>query len=221
MDVTTKANIRNFTVTYLSNFIKQKIELNTLEKSLLSKAHNVHKFIKDNPDILFTRADKGNTTVAITKNDYIEKMTHILNDSNTYSIVNKNSIRKIETELNSILTRWTNKGFIEPHNKRFLYDSDALLPRAYGVPKIYKAEVPLRIIVSTVNSPLHRISCYLHKLINDNIPTSLFFIKDSFHLFNILSGLKLDNNYIMCSLDVVSLFTNVPIELALRAVESR
>jgi len=41
-------------------------------------------FIKNNPDIIFTRADKDNTTVILEREDYLKKLMTLL-DTNTYS----------------------------------------------------------------------------------------------------------------------------------------
>lgn len=58
--------------------------------------------MKNNPDIIFTRADKGNITVAIQKNDYINKINDMLCDKDTYSIINYNPIYKIEKQFKNI-----------------------------------------------------------------------------------------------------------------------
>ncbi|KAL9970709.1 hypothetical protein ACROYT_G023121 [Oculina patagonica] len=67
-------------------------------------------------------------------------------------------------------------------------------PRIYGLPKIHKANVPLRPIVSCVNTFAYDLSAYLA---------------------NILSPLT--DNEIMVSFDEESLFTNVPIDGAVQA----
>lgn len=81
--------------------------------------------------------------------------------------------------------------------------------------------MPLRIIVSSLNSPLHRFALFLHDIINSNIPVSEYKVVNSFKLYNKLSGLKLDDAYILLSLDVVSLFTNIPIEIAIDSVNKK
>jgi len=49
-----------------------------------------NKFIKNNLNIIFTRADKGNITVALEKSEYLNKIEEMLNDTETYEKVNKN-----------------------------------------------------------------------------------------------------------------------------------
>jgi len=44
--------------------------------------------------------------VALDKDSYIEKIQEMLNDSNTYSKINKNPIKKIEKTLNDSLKYW-------------------------------------------------------------------------------------------------------------------
>ncbi|XP_046629061.1 uncharacterized protein LOC124309441 [Neodiprion virginianus] len=105
--------------------------------------------------------------------------------------------------------------------KRYITKSDCVPPRAYGLPKIHQQDVPLRIIVSFTNSPTFNLARTLSKWIGNNIvlPASRF--KDSFVLVEGSSKFSLPPNYTLISLDVVSLFTNVPQDLAIDAINSR
>ena len=47
-----------------------------------------------------------------------------------------------------------------------LYSSDSLYPRFYGLPKIPKPGIPLRPIVSFVNSPTSAISGYPARILS-------------------------------------------------------
>lgn len=42
-------------------------------------------FCRHNPNIIFTRADKGNVTVAMDNDYYKSKVLELLNDPSTYS----------------------------------------------------------------------------------------------------------------------------------------
>ncbi|XP_020299258.1 uncharacterized protein LOC109863413, partial [Pseudomyrmex gracilis] len=166
-------------------------------------------------------ADKGNITVAINRNEYINKINPMLSDKDTYLTIDHNPIQKIEKQLKDILNRWHNKGFIDKHIKFQLNSSDGLLPRAYGIPKIHKESCLYRIIVSTINGPLHNFAVYLHKLIFKGIPNSPFFVRNSFQLNNVVDGMNWNSDYLLCSLDAVSLFTNVPVELVIESISAR
>jgi len=71
------------------------MELNFMYKS-------AHSFYKNNSNIIFPRADKGNITVVLNKNYYISKMDKLLSDKMTHSIIKKNSATSIERDLNNI-----------------------------------------------------------------------------------------------------------------------
>lgn len=104
---------------------------------------------------------------------------------------------------------------------RSLLRSDGVLPRAYGLPKIHKTVYPLRIIVSSINSLLHNFAAYLHNILHDNLPNSKSYIANSFELVKKLNNLHVEDHFKLISLDVVSLFTNVPIDLIIGDVAKR
>jgi len=51
-------------------------------------------FSKNNPNILFTRADKDNITVALDRDMYTDKITKMLHDKDTYNVINRNPMLK-------------------------------------------------------------------------------------------------------------------------------
>lgn len=99
--------------------------------------------------------------------------------------------------------------------------TDGILPRAYGLPKIHKPGNPLRIIVSSINSPLYKLACFLHNIIKDSMPEAASHISNSYHLVNKRNGTVLESSHKLASLDAVSLFTNVPIDLAAESISKR
>jgi len=65
----------------LFNFLKSLNNLDfyrtNIDLKILGAVSLTKKFIKDNPDILFTRADKGNIVVALDRGDYSTRWKHI------------------------------------------------------------------------------------------------------------------------------------------------
>ena len=57
-------------------------------------------------------------------------------------------------------------GKISDSTYKILYSSDGFCPRFYGLPKIHKPGIPLRPIVSFVNSPTYAISGYLARILS-------------------------------------------------------
>jgi len=59
-------------------------------------------FTKNNPNILFTRADKGNVTVILQKNDYTNRIENMLSEDNTYISLNKDPLNKLMTDIRAL-----------------------------------------------------------------------------------------------------------------------
>ena len=62
---------------------------------------------------------------------------------------------------------------------------------------------------------------YLHELISESVPHSMSHANNSFELYDSLSGKEICESHTLISLDVVSLFTNVPLNLALEGIRKR
>jgi len=102
-----------------------------------------------------------------------------------------------------------------------LRSSDSILPRAYGLPKIHKHNTPFRIIVSSVNTALYSLASYLQNVISDSLENANSHIANSFDLYNLLSNKRVRETDILFSLDVTSLFINVPFDQAIESISNR
>jgi len=85
-------------------------ELNDIQITDLIKITN--KFIKNNSNIIFTRTNKGNITIALEKTEYVNTIEQLLNDTETYDKINKDPTKKLTSEIREILTKWKKKGYI-------------------------------------------------------------------------------------------------------------
>ena len=89
-------------------------------------------------------------------------------------------------------------------------------PRICGL-KILKADVPLRPIVSCVNTFAYDLSAYLANILSPLTGKSEYTVTNSAHFVSTVSNETILDNEIMVSFDVESLFTNVPIDAAVQA----
>ena len=94
-------------------------------------------------------------------------------------------------------------------------------PRIYGLPKIHKSEVPLRPIFSSIGAPSYKLSKYITSLISPLAGRTDSHVKNSKHFVEMMSGLSVEEDEILVSFDVSSLFNNVPIDEAVRAIHDR
>ena len=92
------------------------------------------------------------------------------------------------------------------------------LARFYGLPKIHKANCPLRPIVSACGTSTYNLAKYLTTILKVYTGHTSSFVKDSKDLTDKLKTLKIQENEEMVSFDVSALFTSIPVDQALEII---
>jgi len=128
-------------------------------------------------------------------------MEKIFSDTNTYTVLQRNSINKLIGELKKTLKRWFQSKFISDKKYLQLNSRNAILPRTYGLPKIHKNGFPLRIIFSSTGSPLHNLATFLQHILRESLPAPLSCCKNSFDLINKLKDIHIPDGFGLVSLD--------------------
>ena len=144
--------------------------------------------------------------------EYSNKLADLI-DNGGYSKVKKGPTLKTERKLSQILGK--NKDLIPQTKYRQLIQHYSKLPHVYELPKIHKNGIPLRPIVSNWGSACHPLSRFLVEIINPL--TAKSYIKNSAQFVERISDAPIHSNQ-MVSLDVVRLFTKVPIDETLAVV---
>ena len=80
----------------------------------------------------------------------------------------------------------------------------------YGLPQVHKPSIPLRPIVSSINSHSYPLAKYLVSLLRP-ISINQYTIHDRFSFVKKLFRQKFDNEIVMVSFDVTSLFAKIPL----------
>jgi len=172
-------NVRLTVVNSINRNLHSNTYLNYLDRHLNYEYNKCKKFLKNNDDILVMTADKGQVNVLMDNSVYVQQMSDTLNDVSTYRCLKKNSIRKINLELEGLIKSWLENKLIDEPTYRELKCTNGNLPRCYGLPKIHKPACPLRVVVSSVGSPLYNVSKFLHNILSSSIKKPKSFIKDS------------------------------------------
>ena len=172
------------------------------------------KDLRNNKDIIITKPDKGSGIVLINKEDYVKKMEEHLKDSTRFSKCTKGKDRtsQVEKSITKLLSSLKQRNIIDQTTWENLRPTGSIIPRLYGLPKIHKPGTPLRPVLDMVNSPYHAVAKWLCKKI-EQIRKLLtkHCLKDSFEFIETVKDLNLTDKT-MFSLDVSSLFTNVPLK---------
>ena len=114
------------------------------------------------------------------------------------------------------------RNFINDELKSKLTRYNTLAPRFYTLPKIHKPELMMRPIVSSIDCPNQGIATYLTQILTLAYDTNnAFYVNDSFSFSKFINNKQLPDNYVIVSFDVVSLFTNLPLEAILESLESK
>ena len=189
------------------------------EQSALPKRYMVALagLAKDNT-IVISSADKGGGIIILNKSDYDLKMRDLLRDEHTYSKKKTGFIKRHSVDFNrkarSILKKSERGGQLQ-----HLLEQDPKAPKMRVVPKVHKAGVPMRPITSGIGSAPHRLAKILAKPLSKLLGSiSESHLKNSGDLLNRLNQLNFSGKK-MASFDVKALFTNVPVEGAIRAIK--
>ena len=109
------------------------------------------------------------------------------------------------------LTLMKEKGLISDKNFEHLNPVYCTEARFYMLPKIHKKGVPGRPICSSVNHPTSRISKLVNEHIKDYVPKTKSYIRDTQDFIKKIKELgPIPESAILCTLDVSSLYTNIP-----------
>ena len=78
-----------------------------------------------------------------------------------------------------------------------------------------------RLIVSTIGSPTYNLAKYLFNILKPVSGNTDSFIKNSWELKDKITNIKVPSTHSLLSLDVVSLFDNIPLDLASDCIEEK
>lgn len=208
-------NIQNYIHTMKNN--PQKTPQQTFFKEAEIKTK---LFLKQHPELLVLKADKGNRTVILPREEYIAKMKQLLDNPHTYKRVPRDPTSGFESDNNDIVKRMTTLNLIDEKEARQLTTRKSVCPKIYGQPKAHKAGLPMRPVVPCMTAPSYALSKYLCRILQ-NAMTSKYNIRSSFEFCQYANALTLPPNHVMVSFDVVALFTSIPKNLVISSIKSR
>ena len=127
------------------------------QRNITQEEEEALEELKQDENIVILKADKGNSTVVMNSQEYDGKINCLLSDSSVYTKLSKtlNPITKITSNVNKYVWNLFKNKKISKAEYHFLHCSKGVTPKFYGLPKIHKASVPLRPIVSFINSPTY------------------------------------------------------------------
>ena len=175
----------------------------------LTELNSLKKLAKD-PNIVVSKFDKENGVGILNTSDYEEKMLKILNDHTKFVPVGKDdNLQKLD-QFQRCIRYLKGKGAITNEDYQRIYPTSAATPTMYGLPKVHKDGIPLRPILASTGSFNHECAKWLSDILSPFRSHSTN-LKDTFSFIDKVKNLSL-NDSVMYFFDVVSLFTNIPLQ---------
>jgi len=207
---------------YLENVKSQLSEIKTTKpKNNLSRNEiKAVTELKNNTAINLKKADKGTTTVIMNKSDKIKEAQVQLDIREHYKPLDKPMVNDTNQRVNEIITQLHQGKHIDDMTKKWLKQTpnSPRIPIFYTLTKIHKPKPVGRPIISGCEGPTERISSFVDRLLQPIAQSQQSYIKDTTDFINFVEKTKIRQNTILVSMDVTSLYTNIPHEEGIETV---
>ena len=209
--------------TYLSSLQERLLEINISSKrfnNLTKEEHNALYNLRDDPTIIIKGADKGSAVVVWDREDYLKEASKQLEDKDVYEEVQNDPSTLINTIMRA-LEKIRIRGDLSNDTLNYFLVKDPKFARFYLLPKIHKRlhNVPGRLVISNCGFYTENISSFLDHHLQPIAQKVNSFIKDTNHFLRKIKSLgQLPEGAILCTIDVVGLYPNIPHEEGLASL---
>ena len=216
--------------TFVEDFTKQvnnSIQEKTTAKQKQCKNLNKHEEkaltdLMERTDILICNADKGGAVVIMDVKDYIREAERQLSDENFYKKIPNNPTSLHAELVNNAIDHLKNRNLIPEKVAQGLKVSNPRTPLFYLLPKIHKENNPGRPVISSINCHTESISKFVDYHLKPLVKQLPSYTQDTTDFLRKLNQLpeKLPEDSILVTMDVKSLYTNIPNAEGIDAVKS-
>jgi hypothetical protein len=205
------ADLKNATEIFFS---QAEMSIKTRKNKNINENNDDHLLLNlsKDPSILITKPDKGRGVVILNRNDYIKKLEQILSDNTKFKLLDKDPTGSRENALTTLLRQMKDEEYLTQQEYWYIKPVGSIPARLYGLPKVHKDNVPLRPIVSCIQSYNYRLGKFLAGIIKP-IRDSTYSLKNTNAFLQFLKeNSHLSKSNKMISFDIESLFTNIPVD---------
>ena len=223
------------------DILKQAHHLNNEEKDVLkSKVRRIcenyanikvpYKYkeciekLYKNKGITIMKSDKGRAVVILNKTTYLSKCNSLIT-TDQFQKLNDDPTKKVEGIVQRTLLKMKEKFTKEEYAK--IYPSGSNPGTFYGTAKVHKLQpgdnvdkLIFRPIISNIGTATYKLSKHLAEILSP-LGKSKYTINNTADFVSKLKADKAPQEFQMLSLDVESLFTNVPLEETIEIILNR
>jgi len=188
------------------------------ESNITKEERKALKELSKDKSLIIMGADKGRSTVVTEATEYEEKVKTLLSDDKTYEKLKRDPTGRYKRKLIVILKRLHKEEKITKAQYDHLYPTAENTPRIYCTTKIHKQGYPVRPIVDYMGSVAYHTSKAVADILSPLVGKTKHHVTNSRELAEELANVKIGDDEILNSHDVVSLFTNTPINKTLEMI---
>ena len=186
--------------------------------NLTKEERNALHSLQRRSDIVIKPADKGSAVVVMDRDHYVSEAERQLNDSTYYELLDHDPTDEFAKKVSEAVEEMFDGGYITEKNMRYLIVDQPKAGRFYLLPKIHKAGNPGRPIVSANGHPTEKISELVDLHLQPHVNSLPSYLKDTTdYLRKLQESGPIPPETLLVSLDVTSLYTNIPHEDGIRA----
>ena len=195
------------------------------------------KELINDQDIMIKKSYKGGAVVILSVKHYEKMVYSQLHDKNTYKKLDSNIDSKIMSNLIKLIKEY--KSNFTENELKYLLDTKFSTSQFYGLPKLHKSkllnkvikgqnseiinypepdDLKLRPIISGINCPTKKLSNLIDKILKPLLKHVKSYIRDSIQFLN-KSRRTVKEDTTLVTFDVISLYTNIPHELGVDALQ--
>ena len=178
------------------------------------KERKAIKDLRSNSDVVIKKADKGTTTVIMNTKDKLQEGQVLLDDKNNYRPVTTPMAKETARKTRVIINDLHQGNHIDTMTKNWLLQTPnpPRIPVFYTLTKIHKPTLPGRPIILGCDGLTERISSFLDHILQPIAQAQKSYLKDTTQFINFIEKRIVPKNTILVSMDVNSLYTNIPQE---------
>jgi hypothetical protein len=221
----THKNLSAFVNSSYKTLLDSLIRANKQPFKPSTRDHQIKKmlvfFKKNSNDYLIKPADKGGAIVIIHTDFYRDSIEKMLKDSKTFFIpILSDPTTSLCKDVHQMVDQLYKTSLIDRRTRdMILPDEKSRCPSLYGLPKIHSPLMPFRPILSGNGHPTENSSILIDYILQPISTSHPLYLKDTTDLLNILSPHSFPKGSLLFTLDVVGMYTNIPISEALAAVK--
>ena len=171
-------------------------------------------------DLIFTKADKGGALVIMDVQDYIQEAERQLSDKKTYKKLPSDPTKMYTERVNKAIDLFKEEGVITEKVAKGLKTEEPLTAKLNLCPKIHKKGNPGRPIINSRGCHTAKISQYIDYHLQPEVVKLRSYVQDSTDAINKIQAInnEMEEGDILVTMDVRSLYTNIPNQEGIQAV---